>query len=233
MSAMKTLFEENGIECLFVKGTNDKISCIYPAENAEQVAVLKNDYKAAHTSVETNCRITPDIPESESMSEIKLQIEELQSSLENAEKRGNFYAELSADKSIDYPEYSEKNMERVYEQMPEATRVADKAFWENQGYTLNENAIRICFVTPRRRFCLCKGCLSKRYRGALGIRRLLRPAIFMGIVSNPSTRSPRRLWGICFRGNERRPSNETSEPPQGDLRRFVFLLRLIYIYDKK
>lgn len=146
---MKTLFEENGIECQFVRGTNGKISCIYPAENAEQVAVLQKDYKAAHTSVEMNCTFTPDIAESENMAAIRSQIEELQGSLENAEERGKFYAELSADKSVKYPEYSEKNMERVYDQMPDATRVAGKAFWEEQGYSLAENAKGIEIIAPQ------------------------------------------------------------------------------------
>lgn len=149
VSSMKTLFEENGIECQFVRGTNGKISCIYPAENAEQVAVLQKDYKAAHTSVEMNCKFTPDIPESESMAAIRSQIEELQGSLENAEERGKFYAELSADKSVKFPEYSEKNMERVYDQMPDATRVAGKAFWEEQGYSLAENAKGIEIIAPQ------------------------------------------------------------------------------------
>lgn len=149
VSSMKTLFEENGIECQFVRGTNGKISCIYPAENAEQVAVLQRDYKAAHTSVEMNCKFTPDIPESESMAAIRSQIEELQGSLENAEERGKFYAELSADKSVKFPEYSEKNMERVYDQKPDATRVAGKAFWEEQGYSLAENAKGIEIIAPQ------------------------------------------------------------------------------------
>ena len=149
VSSMKTLFEDNGIECQFVRGTNGKISCIYPAENAEQVAVLQKDYKAAHTNVEMNCTFTPDIPESESMAAIRSQIEELQGSLENAEVRGKFYAELSADKSVKFPEYSEKNMERVYDQMPDATRVAGKAFWEEQGYSLAENAKGIEIIAPQ------------------------------------------------------------------------------------
>ena len=149
VSSMKALFDENGIECQFVGGKDGKISCIYPAENAEQVAVLKSDYKAAHTSVEMNCKFTPDIPESESMSAIRSQIEELQGSLENSEMRHSFYEEISADEKIDFPEYSEKNMERISEQMPDATRVAGKAFWEQQGYKLNENAKGIDIVEPQ------------------------------------------------------------------------------------
>lgn len=149
LTSMKALFEENGVECQFISGKDGKISCIYPAENAEQVAVLKSDYKIAHTAVEMNCKFTPDIPESESMSAIRSQIEKLESSLENPEARGIFYEELSGDESIDFPVYSEKNMERVYDQMPDATRVAGKAFWEKQGYSLNENAKGVEITAPQ------------------------------------------------------------------------------------
>lgn len=149
VTSMKALFEENGIECQFIAGKDGKVSCIYPAENAEQVAVLKSDYKIAHTAVEMNCKFTPDIPESESMSAIRSQIEQLESSLENPEARGIFYEELSGDESIDFPVYSEKNMERVYDQMPDATRVAGKAFWEKQGYSLNENAKGVEITAPQ------------------------------------------------------------------------------------
>lgn len=149
VTSMKALFEENGIECQFIKGTNGKISCIYPAENAEQVAVLKSDYKIAHTAVEMNCKFTPDIPENESQIAIRSQIEQLENSLENSEARGIFYEEISTDESIRFPEYSEKNMERVYEQMPDATRVAGKTFWEKQGYTVNENAKGVEITAPQ------------------------------------------------------------------------------------
>lgn len=153
VSSMKALFEENGIECQFIKGTNGKISCIYPAENSEQVAVLKSDYKVAHTTVEMNCKFTPDIPEdipeNESQIAIRKQIEQLESSLENSETRGNFYAEIAADENIEFPVYSENNMEHVYEQIPEATKVAGKAFWEKQGYTVNEDAKGVEITVPQ------------------------------------------------------------------------------------
>lgn len=148
VSSMKTLFEENGIECQFISGKDGKINCIYPAENAEQVAVLKSDYKVAHTSVEMNCKFTPNIPETESQIAIKSQIEQLESSLENTEARKKFYEEMSEDTSIDYPDYGTNNMMSVYEQMPDATRIADKAFWEEHGFALNEKAKGVEIFAP-------------------------------------------------------------------------------------
>lgn len=149
VSSMKTLFEENGIECQFIGGKDGKISCIYPAECAEQVAVIKNDYKEIHANVEANFGITPNVPETERQIEIKAQIAELQNARENPELRGKFYEETAVDTEIEFPVYSEKNMERVWEQMPDATRVAGKAFWEQQGYQVNENAQGVNIIAPQ------------------------------------------------------------------------------------
>ena len=74
---MKAAFEENGIECQFMGSKDGKVTCIYPAENAEQVAIIKEDYKKMHNEVAEHCQIAADIPETEKMAEIKAQIEEL------------------------------------------------------------------------------------------------------------------------------------------------------------
>lgn len=149
VSSMKALFEENGIECQFIGGKDGKISCIYPAECAEQVAVIKNDYKEIHANVEANFGITPSVPETERQLEIKAQIAELQNARENPELRGKFYEETAADTEIEFPVYSEKNMERVHSQMPSATKVAGKAFWEEQGYALNDGAKGVDIIAPQ------------------------------------------------------------------------------------
>ncbi len=148
VSSMKALFEENGIECQFVMGANGKISCIYPAENAEQVAVIKADYKKAHAQIEMDCTFTPDIPETQRQTEIKEQIAQLESTLENPEMCSEKYEEIAAGLS-DAPTYNEKNMELVNKQMPDAKMVAGKAYWESQGFTLNENAKSIEIVAPQ------------------------------------------------------------------------------------
>lgn len=149
VSSMKALFEENGIECQFVNGKGGKVSCIYPAECAEQVAVIKNDYKEIHANVEANFGITPNVPETERQLEIKAQIAELQNARENPELRGKFYEETAADTEMEFPVYSEKNMERVHSQMPSATKVAGKAFWEQQGYQVDENSKGVNIIAPQ------------------------------------------------------------------------------------
>ena len=149
VSSMKALFEENGIECQFIGGKDGKISCIYPAEYAEQVAVIKEDYKNIHAGIEAIFGITPNVPETDRQLEIKSRIEELENARTNPELRGKFYEEIAADTEIKYPEYSEKNIERVHSQIPSATKVAGKAFWEEQGYTLNENARGVEIFAPQ------------------------------------------------------------------------------------
>lgn len=60
VTAMKAAFEENGIECQFMRTADGKIKCVYPAENAEQVAVIKADYKQMHSEIAENLTVQKD-----------------------------------------------------------------------------------------------------------------------------------------------------------------------------
>lgn len=60
ITAMKAAFEENGVECQFMRAADGKIKCVYPAENAEQVAVIKADYKQMHSEIAENLTIQKD-----------------------------------------------------------------------------------------------------------------------------------------------------------------------------
>lgn len=57
ITAMKAAFEEHGIDCQFMKSADGKIKCVYPAEEAEQVAVIKSDYRQMHKEVSDNLDI--------------------------------------------------------------------------------------------------------------------------------------------------------------------------------
>ena len=149
LAAIKAELEKNGIECCFARSANGKIFCQYPAECAEQVAVIKSDYKNICMGIEMNFGITPNADETERQLEIKSRIAELENARENPEMRSKFYEETAADTKIEYPVYSDKNMERVFEQMPEAKRVAGKAFWESRGYSLNDNAKGVDIIAPQ------------------------------------------------------------------------------------
>lgn len=147
-AAIKSMFEENGIECQFV-ADGEKLKCIYPAEYAEQAATLKEEYKAAYSDIEENFGIAPNAPETDRQREIKSQIENIDNSRSNPEVRGEYYDEILAKSEIEFPKYTDRNMELVREQMPDAKQVAGKAFWENHGYRLNENAKGVEIIAPQ------------------------------------------------------------------------------------
>lgn len=151
VAAMKAAFEENGIECQFMGGKDGKVTCIYPAENAEQVAIIKEDYKKIHAEVAEHCKIAADIPETERMTEIKVQIEKLKNAEIGSPARLEAYDKSLSEmreKGVEFPEYSENNNRIIERVMPEAKQTAGKAFWESQGFKLNEGAKGIEIIAP-------------------------------------------------------------------------------------
>ncbi len=152
VSTLKTAFEENGIECQFVGGKDGKISCIYPAECAEQVAVIKADYKRTFDEVTENCSIIANVPETERQMEISARIDALTNAEIGSEQRSNVYDSILSDmqnRNVDIPQYSESNLQLIQNEMPFAKQAAGKAFWEQQGYTLNENAKGVDILAPQ------------------------------------------------------------------------------------
>lgn len=151
IAAMKATFEENGIECQFMGGKDGKITCIYPAENADQVAIIKEDYKKMHNEVAEHCKIAADIPETERMTEIKARINELKNAEIGSPMRSEAYDKTLSEmreKGVEFPEYSENNNRIIEREMPEAKQTAGKAFWESQGFKLNEDAKGIEIIAP-------------------------------------------------------------------------------------
>ena len=97
VSALKSAFEENGIECQFVGGTDGKISCIYPAECAEQVAMIKADYKKAYAEVLEQFSVMANAPETERQREISERIDALTNAEIGSEQRSQVYDSILAD----------------------------------------------------------------------------------------------------------------------------------------
>lgn len=150
-AAMKAAFEENGIECQFVGGKDGKITCIYPAENAEQVTIIKEEYKKMHSEVAEHCKIAADVPETERMAEIKARIDELKNAEIGSPMRSEAYDKTLSEmreKGVEFPEYSENNNRIIEREMPEAKQTAGKVFWESQGFKLNEDAKGIEIIAP-------------------------------------------------------------------------------------
>lgn len=152
ISTLKAEFEKNGIEYQFVGGKDGKISCIYPAEYAEQVAVIKEDYKRTFDDVSEHFSIIADVPETQRQAEISARIDELTNAEIGSEQRSEVYSNILSDmqsRDVELPEYSENNMRIISGEMPNATQMAGKAFWEQQGYKLNEAAKGVEIVAPQ------------------------------------------------------------------------------------
>lgn len=60
VTAMKAAFEEQSLSCQFMESADGKVKCVYPAENAEQVAVVKEDYKRVHGEISDDLDIRSD-----------------------------------------------------------------------------------------------------------------------------------------------------------------------------
>lgn len=152
VSTLKSAFEENGIECQFVGGEDGKISCIYPAECAEQVAMIKADYKKAYAEISEQFSVMANAPETERQREISERIDALTNAEIGSEQRSQVYDSILADmknRNVDIPQYSESNLQLIQNEMPYAKQAAGKAFWEQQGYTLNENAKGVDILAPQ------------------------------------------------------------------------------------
>lgn len=158
VSTLKSAFEENGIECQFVGDRqklppeDGKILCIYPAECAEQVAMIKADYKKAYAEVSKQFSVMANAPETERQREISERIDALTNAEIGSEQRSQVYDSILADmknRNVDIPKYSESNLQLIQNEMPYAKQAAGKAFWEQQGYTLNENAKGVEILAPQ------------------------------------------------------------------------------------
>lgn len=155
---LKSAFEENGIECQFVGGRqklppeDGKILCIYPAECAEQVAMIKADYKKAYGEISEQFSVMANAPETERQREISERIDALTNAEIGSEQRSQVYDSILADmknRNVDIPQYSESNLQLIQNEMPYAKQAAGKSFWEQQGYTLNENAKGVDILAPQ------------------------------------------------------------------------------------
>ncbi len=158
VSTLKSAFEENGIECQFVGGRqklppeDGKILCIYPAECAEQVAMIKADYKKAYGEISEQFSVMANAPETERQREISERIDALTNAEIGSEQRSQVYDSILADmknRNVDIPQYSESNLQLIQNEMPYAKQAAGKSFWEQQGYTLNENAKGVDILAPQ------------------------------------------------------------------------------------
>lgn len=60
VSALKSEFEKNGVECCFVKGADGKAYCQYPAKDAEKATIIKQDFKSACDRISYDFKAYPE-----------------------------------------------------------------------------------------------------------------------------------------------------------------------------
>lgn len=153
ISAIRGSFERQGVECFFTGDQNGELRCAFDSADREKVELIKSEYLKSKSEID-KINMSTDIPETKRQLEIKSQIAELEEARSelselSPETRREAYRELIAERKIEFPVYSEKNMEIVREQMPDAVQVAGKAFWEKQGFQLNDNAKGIEINAPQ------------------------------------------------------------------------------------
>lgn len=152
IDAVKTHLEQNGVECWFTQSASGEIRCNFAAENVEKVNALMTDFKNTRSNIEENCKVTMNVPETERMTEIKAWIDELKNAEIGTDLRSETYDNLLSDmqnRGVEFPVYSENNNRIIEREMPEAKQTAGKAFWEKQGYTVNENAKGVEIIAPQ------------------------------------------------------------------------------------
>ena len=153
ISAIRTSLERQGVECFFTKSKNGELRCAFNSSDREKVELVKNEYLKCRSEVD-KIKMSTDIPETKRQLEIKSQIAELEKARSelselSPEMRGEAYRELIEERKIEFPVYTDKNIELIHEQMPDAVRVAGKAFWEKHGFQLNDNAKGIEINAPQ------------------------------------------------------------------------------------
>ena len=125
------MFEENGIECQFVGGKDGKISCIYPAEYAEQVAVIKEDYKRAYSEGSEHFSVSADVTETARQMEISARINEITNAEIGSAQRSEVYENILSDmqnRGVELPQFGENNMQIISNKMPNAIQTASREF---------------------------------------------------------------------------------------------------------
>lgn len=145
VSAMKAQLDANNIDCSFVQSADGKYHCIYPADKAAQVEVLKQDYKNLATEVGEKFKVDVQFTETENMMKLKEQISELSEQYED-ELQGAEFAETPEEKEntvAKAKEYYEPRIEKL-QSAYNAEKEMNKAL-DGQEITLSdgENSISI------------------------------------------------------------------------------------------
>lgn len=152
IGAIKSQFEQNGVECWFTQSKDGSIRCNIKSSDAEKAEIVIEDFKKTQNEITEHCNIAANIPENARQAELREQIDALKSAVPGSEMRAEAYDNIISEmknSGAEFPEYSENNMQIINREMPSAKQAAGKAFWEQQGYKLNEDAKGVEIVAPQ------------------------------------------------------------------------------------
>lgn len=148
LDIIKSEFENNGIECWFTQNAKGEVLCNFKSEDLENARRVSENFKKAQGEIADNFSISPNVPETERMTEIQTQIEQFENAVPTAEDYERILEDMK-ESGVTFPGYSDRNMELIKREMPDAKQVAGKAFWEQQGLTINENAKGVDVFAPQ------------------------------------------------------------------------------------
>ena len=94
VDTIKSEFDRQGLECNFIKGSDNRIYCAYKSEDTEKVAELKSNFKAEYDQVKLNCKIDTGIAENQKQIDIKADISKLENRLTNPKLSEQDYSNI-------------------------------------------------------------------------------------------------------------------------------------------
>ena len=148
LSVIKSEFEQNGVECWFTENSKGEVLCNFSSENLDKARLVSESFKKTQREIAEKLSVTPNVPETARMAQLKAQIENLENAVPPAEAYDRVIEDLKS-KGVDFPTYSDRNSEIIAREMPEAKQTAGKAFWEQQGFSVNDNAKGVEVIAPQ------------------------------------------------------------------------------------
>lgn len=148
LGIIKSEFEKNGVECWFTQNAKGEVLCNFRSNDLEKARIVSESFKQIQGEIADNFSVSPNVPETARMAELRTQIEQFENAAPTAEAYNSVLEDMK-NSGIIFPTYSERNTEIIEREMPDAKQVAGKAFWEQQGFTLNESAKGIEVIAPQ------------------------------------------------------------------------------------
>lgn len=148
LDIIKSEFENNGVECWFTQNAKGEVLCNFKSDDLEKARLVSESFKKTQGEIAEKFSVSPNVIETARMAELQTQIEQLENAAPSAEVYSSILEDIKNNGET-FPDYSDGNTEIIEREMPDAQQVAGKAFWEKQGFTLNEDAKGVEIFAPQ------------------------------------------------------------------------------------